>query len=474
MNKKEELIRNSLILLLGAFGTKLINFIMLPFYTKWLSVDDYGIIDILTVLISCVVPILTLQLEQAMFRFLIDDNAQEDQRKIISSGAFCIGAVMLILNFVALIASLIYINQYWFALVISMDFQCILTVLLQIARGKGKNNYYAIDSIIVAVVNVIIASILVRYFKMGVTGYFIAYCISQFTGILYLTYTLSLMHFIKIGSFELKKLKIMLRFSVPLIFNNISWWVLNASDKLIINTFLGVNANGLYAAAGKVPSIITIIFSVFQLAWQESASRSNKEKDKEKFYSDVFEVLIPFMCFITVGLLLGSKLTFTVFINNKFLAAYCYVPILIVSILFYCISQYYGGLYIGLKFSKALGNSSIMAAALNFIINIIFVKSIGVWAACASTLVAYAFLMVYRIIDIKKYYQLEYNYKSIFFNLIIVMFAFSMTYILNIHEQLLMLIIITTLYALIYRKFLLNIYVKSVKRIRAYKLIKDI
>ena len=66
----------------------------------------------------------------------------------------------------------------------------------------------------------------------------------------------------------------MLRYSVPLVPNAISWWIANVSDRLLILYFLGSAMNGIYAAANKIPTIYTTFFSVYNLAWLESVSLS--------------------------------------------------------------------------------------------------------------------------------------------------------------------------------------------------------
>ena len=85
MSKKSELIKNTLILALGKVFTQLISFLLLPIYTIFLSPAEYGVVDLITTYMILSVPLITVQLEMAAFRFLVDarDNEYEKQRILI-------------------------------------------------------------------------------------------------------------------------------------------------------------------------------------------------------------------------------------------------------------------------------------------------------------------------------------------------------------------------------------------------------
>ena len=82
MGKKSfELIKNTVIIFLGKACTQLISFLLLPLYTKYLITEEYGIVDLITTYVALLVPVLTLQLEMATFRFLVD-NRENNNRKV--------------------------------------------------------------------------------------------------------------------------------------------------------------------------------------------------------------------------------------------------------------------------------------------------------------------------------------------------------------------------------------------------------
>ena len=88
MNQKKELIKNTLIISLGKFSTRIVSFILLPLYTALLSKSEYGSYDLLNTISIFLIPLITLQLEEAMFRFLIDAKNSGDKKKIFTQTVF--------------------------------------------------------------------------------------------------------------------------------------------------------------------------------------------------------------------------------------------------------------------------------------------------------------------------------------------------------------------------------------------------
>ena len=86
MDKKKELFGNTVIIFIGKMLPQVLAFFMLLIYTSYLSTSEYGSIDLIITYVSLLAPIITLQLEMAIFRFLIDvRNNDNEKRKLISS-----------------------------------------------------------------------------------------------------------------------------------------------------------------------------------------------------------------------------------------------------------------------------------------------------------------------------------------------------------------------------------------------------
>ena len=83
----------------------------------------------------------------------------------------------------------------------------------------------------------------------------------------------------------------MLRYCIPLIPTAIFWWIMGVSDRYMVKWFLGGAANGIYAVAYKIPTILTILATVFMDAWQLSAiTESSGDRESHlQFYGKTWE-----------------------------------------------------------------------------------------------------------------------------------------------------------------------------------------
>ena len=84
MNRNVELVKNTLILSIGTFVPKLMTLITLPILTACLNTTEYGNYDLILSLASLLIPVLTLQIQQAVFRHLISSKKFRDQKIYIT------------------------------------------------------------------------------------------------------------------------------------------------------------------------------------------------------------------------------------------------------------------------------------------------------------------------------------------------------------------------------------------------------
>ena len=107
--RKEKLLKNTLILSIGVFCTKIITFLMVPLYTRWLSQENYGTFDLMITYITLLLPLLTLSSGEAAFRFLIEKNDNISKKEIVSS-TFFIDIIGLIVSILIIFILKIFIN----------------------------------------------------------------------------------------------------------------------------------------------------------------------------------------------------------------------------------------------------------------------------------------------------------------------------------------------------------------------------
>lgn len=403
MSRQKELVKNAAILTFGRICTQCVNFFLLPLYTAILDTSDYGTFDLMITYGSLLLPIVGCQLDQGIFRFLIEyRNNQEEQIKLFSSvlTADIILSILYILILGILVAA--GVLQHGLFLAIYVIFQVFMSLLMQFVRGLGKNKIYAMASFLSASMTVIFNVIMLVIVKLQLTGLFLATICAQVFTMIYLCAVVRLWEYMKIESISKKTLKMVVKYSLPLIPNELSWWGVNVSDRIIVAHILGVSVNGIYTVANKFSNMFISVYNIFNLSWTETVSLHYNDNDREEFIGEtiitVFQ-LFSCMCFIIVAVM---PFIFPVLINEQYSAAYDQIIILLYAMLLRVAVGLYSAVYVAMKESMKIAYTSAAAAIINITVNLLLIHKIGLYAASLSTAVAFGVMSIVRIIDIRK------------------------------------------------------------------------
>lgn len=467
MNKKKQLAKNTIIIFFGRVCTQLISFFLLPLYTSYLATKEYGTVDLIQTYVTLLVPIITLELEMSIFRFLIDSRKSEKEtNKLISNNFFILGiSLSIFIILYIIVSSIVTIPYRWLILVDIIV--CVLSGnFLQVARGFGKTLDYAISCILTGLTTVISNIILICFVHMQAEGMIISMTFANFMCSLYLFIRLKLYSKINFKIVDFKQIKEMYKYSLPLIPNGISWWIVNVSDRSIISFVLGASANGLYAISNKFPTIISSLTGVFNLSWSESAALHINSSDRDEFFSDITNTVLRLFMALGVGMLACMPFVFPILIDVKYNDAYNYIPFLVLGTIFNVAICLYSQVYLAKKLSKQVASTAIVGAIINILINVIFIKQIGLYAAAISTMISYFVMMIYRHFDLKKYVNIKIEKKLIIESIIIYTFTLLIYYQKSIILHVICLLIVC-IYAFITNKdFLKSSYLTVVKKIK--------
>jgi len=411
MSREKDLVKNTLVLSIGKFMPKLIAIVTLPILTQYLTKREYGTYDLITTLVMLVIPIATLQIQSAAFRFLIDCRGDKEKSSEIISNIFVVTIP------ISLIASIVI--QFFFAewsvyirVFIALYFflDTIHLTIAQVARGIGNNRAFSVGAIIVSATSMITVVITVLWLRTGLLGVTIALTMAQLISTIYLIVKTDFFSYLSIEKISINRIKELLAYSWPMVPNNLSAWVLKLSDRLVISGFLGLEANAVYSVANKIPSMLSMAQSIMVMAWQENASIAANDADADQYYTKMLDRVFNLMFGCTVLLIAATPILFRLLIRGDYAEAYYHMPVLILAMFFFVMSSYFGGIYIAHKRTVNVGISTMAAAGINLAIDLAFVKVIGVWAGSLSTLVAYAVLYFYRMFNCQKFQRIEVHY----------------------------------------------------------------
>lgn len=382
---------------------------LLPLYTSYLSTVEYGTVDLLNTYISLLLPIVFLQMEQAIFRFLIDNRNNEKEKSILISTVLLtvlMQAVLLIILF--LIVGKFVVNQYKHFFVANVIASMFSSLLLQTSRGLGDNFTYSLGSIVSGVGTIILNILFIVFFKWGAYGMLSATFIANLLCAIFVFLKLDIPKLFSFKAWNKTTLNSLWRYSIPLVPNALSWWIISASDRTIVSHFLGVGINGIYSASNKFSGIIVTLFSVFNMTWTESASMSINDKDSSSYFTNIINTSIKLFSTICLLFIAIIPFVFSLLITGEsFSGAYYQIPILIIATLFNIVVSLFGSIYVALKKSSEIAKTSIYSAIINISLNLLFIRFIGLYAASLSTLISYFSMTIYRYFDIQKYIKVR-------------------------------------------------------------------
>jgi len=467
MSRESKLAKNTMIIAIGTFLPKFASFITLPILTEYLSKAEYGMYDLITVLVSLLLPAATLQIQSAAFRFLIECRDDEDEIKRIVT---TISAFILPSSFLALIILFFVLFKYptGIRILICMYFfaDIVVNAARQVCRGLERNFDYSISAIVSAAGKVIFTVVCVYFLRLQLTGTVIALFFASLFSLMYLVFRAKLYLYINKDYFSKSLLKEMLQYSWPMVPNSMSAWVMRVSDRLVVTAVLGIEVNAVYSVANKIPSLLNLAQNTFTLAWQENASVVSKDSDASEYYSLMFRTMFDLMAGFFGVLIAMTPVLFKLLIRGKYAGAYHQMPILFLAMFFFSMSTFLGGIYVAYKKSKSVGITTTVAAAINLITDIASIKWIGLYAASGSTLISYVFLFVYRIIDVQKIVKLRYDLSHMCFVLGIMVMEAVLCFMQNTILNVLNLMVGIVLFILLNRSFMRTVLRKTVSIIK--------
>lgn len=396
MGKYKKLAKNSFLFALSNFGSKLLLLVFVPFYTYVLGTEEYGTVDTLTTTISLLLPICTLVLHEAVLRFSMKSSV--DNHSLVTNAAFAFGvssALSLVTYF--FFSYVDAVRDYWFMFYIILVFENLNYLLRQFARGIGRITLFAINGILNTSILVLCNLLFLLSFKMGINGYLLSIAISYIVCDFILLVFLRIDKLVRRKFYDKRLLKEMLVYCIPLIPNTVMWWVMNASDRYVIAFFLGLSANGIYAVACKVPSIINTLQQIFMQAWQLSAIEESESPGS--FYNNIYGSLNVVLSLCASAILIIIKPFLSYFISSSYEDVWKYVPWLLIASVYSGMASFLGTNYMVKMKTQGVLHTSIVGAVVNLLLNLVTTPVFGINGPAFATAMSYFVLWVLRCRD---------------------------------------------------------------------------
>lgn len=401
-NKYRTLLDNTFLLSLGTFGSKILTFVMVRFYTGVLTPSDYGTADLIMQTANLLLPVVSLGITNGVFRFALD--RKEHRKSIFSAGLYTILLGSLILLAAGpLLSRSEDLHEYVELICAYTLASCLHSLCAQYIRAEGKTALFAGQGIFNTALVIWFNILFLQVFRLGVFGYVMSVVVADGICTGYLVLREKLWKLL-VPKPDDSVTKAMLRYSIPLIPATIFWWITSVSDRYMVTWFLGAEANGLYAVACKIPTILSLLSTIFMEAWQFSAI-SEATGDREvhiRFYSQVWGFFLSAMVLVGSVMIVLCRLEIRVLAARSYYAAWQYVPVLAMAMVFSAFSSFMNSVYVVMEKSHLSLWTAVWGAGANILMNLWMIPRIGIQGAAIATLVSYLMCFGIRAVSARR------------------------------------------------------------------------
>ena len=399
-NRIAFLLGNTLVFALGGLAIKAVSLVLMPLYTTALTAGEYGTAELLNSAIEIVLPLLSAGVVEALYRFSIDDDVPKDE--LFADSLVVLGGGVVCAGVACALGRVLWNMEHAAAFFVLFCSVCVFKATTQLARGLGHVRRFVAYGLINALAMVVSTYLLLVRAHTGIEGYLWSYTIGYLVG--GLVAFLGSAEYRLLAPFRVDRdlLRRMLVYSLPLVPNLLSWWLVSVSGRYVVLWGSGLAAAGLFTAASKMPSLINIVASVFQQAWQYSTAREIDSPDRGAFFGSVLRGY-SLATLSTAGLVIALNRPISrVMLQAEFAEGWRYVPLLMLVASFGVISIFFESFYQALKNSGVLMASTALGAGVNVVLGVALVPFMGPWGAGLAGAVAYMLVLVVRARDLRR------------------------------------------------------------------------
>lgn len=392
------------LLTIGCFASKLLVFLMVRLYTACLSPEEYSAADLIVDMANLLIPLASLGISEAIFRNVAGRDS--DRKTYLTAGLAILGVRSLLFLCLSPLLTCIplFENTAWL-IVLYVMFSNLHTVVSQYLYAVGRVKLFAVQGILNTALIIALNILFLPVLKLGVTGYVMSTFLADGLTTLFLVLYTRLWRSVR--RIPLRELRAiagqMLRFCIPLVPATVCAWVISLSDRYMVYYMRSAAENGLYAAAYKIPTIMTYAVSIFSAAWKGSISAEEDNPAAwERHYTRSWNVYVSAAFAVGGCLILLSRPLSGFLYSREYSTAWTYIPILTVATVLSGLDTFLNSVYFTVRRTVWSMISAGCGAAMNILLNALLIPGYGAIGAAAATMISYLCILILRVITTRR------------------------------------------------------------------------
>ena len=407
--KYGKLINNTAIIAAGQFGSKVLVYLLVRFYTTVLTQTEYSIASNITEMATLLIPLISLGIGEAVFRFAMDkDYLKKD---VFTNGFIAFfGGSLLFLIIIPILSAIPYFDGLVWLIVVYVMASILHSLCSQFIRARGQFKLFAVQGFVNTALTIFFNIIFLIPLKMSYVGYVLSVACADTLTTLFIVVVAKLWEEIDFSAASGKTLRKMMIYSIPMIPTTIFWWVTTVSDRYMVTFFKGDAVNGLYTAAYKIPTLLMVLSGIFVNAWRNSAVDERESSDYKYFFGKVFDVFINIIFIIAAAIIAFTPIITRMMFAESYYDAWIYIPILTFAMVFYNFVSFTGSVYVVEKKTKWSFYTSLSGAVTNIILNFILIPTFSAYGAAIATAASFVVSFIFRLITTRKMVDYPVNF----------------------------------------------------------------
>jgi O-antigen/teichoic acid export membrane protein len=406
MEKKNRLGKNIVIFGLGTSVSKLMSILLVGLYTAYLTAEDFGYYDIIFTIVSMTVPLITIQITDALYRHLLDSRSEDEtSRAVTASFAVTVCGVGLAVAVLYIVNLSSGIRLGWLLPGYILT-AALLIFSQQAARGLKRNTVFAASGLVYTGVMVGCNVYFIVGMGMGIEALIFSAIIADICAVILIEAAVGVYRRVRLAALDTLLVKSMCRYSIPLLPNAMMWWMLMLINRAVVSGVLGTEYNGIFAVSSKFPALLMTVFNIFGLAWQESAITEYGSTGRDEYYSKTFNLYMRLLFSSLLLLLPLTRYLTLLLIGEAFSDAWKYIPFLYIGSLFAAFSQFYGTGYLSAKKTRGAFVTTLIGVSVGFVC-LFLMPYIGLHAAAMAQMAAYISVFLARVIHTRRFFRIQ-------------------------------------------------------------------
>ncbi len=404
MNKYAVLLKNTAWIFIGSFGSRFMQFLLLPFFTAYLTPGEYGIKDLITVYASVLVCLTGCKLEDAVFFHMAGASVRRRAELFTSALLFSLLQSVLLTVVLYLVSGFSspsgFFAGYWIWLAGITACSGLFLLLQEFCRGCGRLSVYSVSGMLYTAGTVAGALLLIPRF--GIRGYLTAVAAGYLTAVVYIL--------ISVGSGPLfawprefgNTLKTMLRFSLPLIPHAVLWMLLTSLNRPLLEKWYSLAEVGLLAVANKIPLLLDSVWGILFNSWQISAVNEFRNPGFSRYFNRIGTLLLEFFTLLCCILAVGAPYYVPLLPGREYHGISVFIPMLLLSVLFSILTGFIGSVFTASGRSVYFLYSTLAAAVMAVVLNFLLIPGFGIWGAVFALCITMAGQFFFRCLLARK------------------------------------------------------------------------